>query len=86
MGVGRTSKGDEESSMTWERKSRTYGPNFLSVENNHQVPQQNSMFAVIDGENGTGRILSLALMERYGDKKSEGMARPQSCLRLRGRN
>lgn len=80
MGVGRTGKGDEESSMTWERKARTYGPNFHSVENNHQVPQQNSMFAVIDGENGTGRILSLALMERYGDKKSEDMAHPQSCL------
>lgn len=66
--MGRTSKGDEESSMTWERKARTYGPNFHSVENNHQIPQQNSMFAVIDGENGTGRILSLVLWKGTGTR------------------
>lgn len=43
---------------------------------------------MIGGENGTGRIFSLALMERYGDKKSEGMACADglACLRLRGRN
>lgn len=68
-----------------EKESKSHSPDLLSVENNHQVSQWNSMCAMTDGENGSRRILTLAPTEGYGDKKSKEMGWTEPCLGLCGK-